>query len=614
MKKLLIIIIFTFLPLFIFAQVKNKVCIIRQNYSEKTIKMLYAFKPRLEKLGVENPEEDIEDFINNGSFGSGFVYVAPDGKNYIITNRHVIRDAETATVIFQEDKTKNENTIKGLKILASDAELDLAILEFPENQKPFTNGFDFYEEELSDGDTVYTAGFPGLIGKPVWQFGTGIITNSSVEVEEMMKPELSTLIQHSAQIDGGNSGGPLLIKTKDGNYKVAGINTWKIQKRQDTNFAIPSQTIKKFISRSLTQAHSKPYAPQAAVLENTTNLQNALNKPGITFEELGNFVSIPFLENEGKAIYDRIIGKCSYENRTTMNSLLQYSPIESVRYAIGWYIYKEYHKGDIKNQTSNYSEKVDKITPVSPPEQIEGTDNWSSRILNGQTKRALLLTWTYLNGKWELLTVKTKNETISDYGPEKEHTINNTNNSKKAPKKTTSIEVPENAMKFGDKYIYLPFNFQIAYGKTLYFSENSPQTLWTNYFDTNIKIKDFLTANITAELVEESVYIIKQSDDKYFPKLRYIEPCAGIRLQLPFCIDNKIKTPYCSLQAGVNLSNFDDLQTQFITKILIGGRFYKLVANNKIGIFTDPNLGFKINFNDSEKNMFFFNFTAGLAF
>ena len=521
MKKFFIILIFCFLPYLTFSQIKNKVCIVCPNYSEKIMKMIYDFIPRLEKLGVSEPEKYVSDFLNNGFSGSGFVYVAPDGKNYIITNRHVIRDAATSTVIFQEDKTKKQTSISGLKILASDAELDLAILEFPDNEQPFTSGLPFYNGELNDGDSVYTAGYPGLMGNPVWQFGSGIITNSSVEVEEMIKPTLSSLIQHSAQIDGGNSGGPLLIKNKNGNYEVAGINTWKLLNRQDTNFAIPTTTIIDFINHSLsgerTDELDVPYDIQTSITEKATTLHKSLNKYSVSFEELIDYISINYIENEGKKIFDKVINLCSSDNRKIMNKLLEYSPIESVRYAIGWYIFNEFHKDEyITDQSKKSSVKESKLTPINPPVKIEETDNWNTRLLNGETRRVLVVTWTYINGNWEILTVKNSAGTKADFKAGKQD-ISNPDNQDSI--KTTSLEIPEGTKKFGNMNIYYPMNIQISYGKTIYFN-NAFYFPWYHTLDLDIKINNFLTANISTELVEEYIYIFSYGEKNYYPKLR----------------------------------------------------------------------------------------------
>lgn len=83
----------------------------------------------------------------------------------VVTNRHVVQNALTANVSFENE----------------------------------------------DGTEVWSAGFPGLGGKPMWQLGKGTITNASAKIKELIAPNISTIIQHSAEVDAGNSGGPLLL-------------------------------------------------------------------------------------------------------------------------------------------------------------------------------------------------------------------------------------------------------------------------------------------------------------------------------------------------------------------------------------------------------------------
>ena len=119
MKKVILSIFLALFPLLCFAQIRSQVCIVRPNYSQNIIDMIYTFVPQLKRLGVEDPNEYIENFLSNGSSGSGFIYVAPNGKNYVITNRHVISDADTSTVIFQNDKDNTTKTFTKLKISSS---------------------------------------------------------------------------------------------------------------------------------------------------------------------------------------------------------------------------------------------------------------------------------------------------------------------------------------------------------------------------------------------------------------------------------------------------------------------------------------------------------------
>lgn len=606
MKKLISSILLCFFPLIAFAQVRNKVCIVRPNYSDKVVQMINDFIPRLSKLGVKDPQKYVDDFLSKGISGSGFVYVAPDGKNYIITNRHVISDAATSTVIFDDEKTKTQKTISGMKIYAADSALDLAILEFPEDEQPFTKGFDFYTDNINDGDSVFTAGFPGLIGKPVWQFGTGIITNSSVEVEEMINPELSFLIQHSAQIDAGNSGGPLLIKTKDGKYEVVGINTWKLTNRQDTNFAIPSTTVKKFIDSVLGGEKKSSEDAISVITEKAIKLNKSLNKYNVTFEELVDYISIEYVETEGKKIFDKVINRCSYDNRKAMNTMLEeYSPIESVRYAIGWYIFNEFHKDEVvTDQSKKSSVRENELSQLNPPEQIEGTDYWYTKLLNGYTRKTLIVTWAYINGGWEILTVSNKIGTKAAY-----EAGNRANSSTK-----TAIQIPEGkGTNLGKKVLYMPFHVQFAYGKNL-FSIQDPNVYLSDTVDINIKIKNYLSADISADLVEERIYIYKIGNNASRNFVRSVTPYTGAQLQLPFVKQKTIVMPYIALQAGAEFSDFGNLQTDFVSRAKLGSRFYVLLAHNKLGIFLDANLFYKLKFTDFPQNDFVLNLSVGTAF
>lgn len=602
MKKYIITILFSFVPFFVFAQVRNKVCIVRPNYSDNVVEMINDFIPRLERMGVEDPQQYIDDFLTKGISGSGFVYVAPDGKNYIITNRHVISDAATSTVIFEDEKTKTQKSISGMKILASDAALDLAILQFPSDEQPFSSGFNFYTEEVSDGDSVYTAGYPGLMGKSVWQFGTGIITNASVEVEKMIKPELSSLIQHSAQIDGGNSGGPLLIKTAEGEYKVIGINTWKLTNRQDTNFAIPATTVVNFINKALSGENNSSLDSQSIILENATNLHKSLNKYNVTFEELVDYISIDFVANEGKKIFDRVINQCSTDNRNTMNRILkQTSPIESVRFAIGWYIFNEYHKDEYSEDLSKKSSvKESNLPQLAPPVQVEGTNYWNTFLYNGYTRKNFVVTWTYINGGWEILSVGNKKYYDSKQPVKKVKT------QKKEP-----IQIPEEkSTKLGNVILYMPFKISIDYGKNLL--SNNQKLLFTDLMDINVTLKNYLSVIGTIELVEESIHIYHKDENIQY--IRFLTPSIGVQGQLPIIKHNLLFMPYINLQAGPEFSNFDNLNTELVCMTNLGTRIFLLVAQNNLGVFLDANINAKLHTKDFSKKDFALSLSAGVAF
>jgi hypothetical protein len=104
----------------------------------------------------------------------------------------------------------------------------------------------FYEGKYNEGATVYSVGFPGLGNEMVWQFGQGNISNSDVTIG-------SRYIQHTATIDPGNSGGPLLIESNESpiGYSIIGINTLSINNRHNSFYSVPIDLIKLFINKTL---------------------------------------------------------------------------------------------------------------------------------------------------------------------------------------------------------------------------------------------------------------------------------------------------------------------------------------------------------------------------
>lgn len=588
MKKVILSIFLAFFPLLCFAQIRSQVCIVRPNYSQNIIDMIYTFVPQLKRLGVEDPNEYIENFLSNGSSGSGFIYVAPNGKNYVITNRHVISDADTSTVIFQNDKDNTTKTFTKLKILAASDELDLAILEFPNDERPFSSGINFFQGDLEDGEQIFTAGYPGLMGTPVWQFGSGHITNNSVYVEQMIKPELSSLIQHSAQVDGGNSGGPLLIKNESGNYEIIGINTWKVYNRQDTNFAIPAATILKFINDVLNENKLQVTDRDTIIVEKSMQLQKTINKFNVTLEEIIDFISIDYVESEGRKIFDKATSFCTAQERRAMNELLKYSPIISVRYTIGWHILNEYHKYEtVADNTKKSSVKEDKLPEIAPPVKNEDGETYYTNLFNRITNRVGHVDWIYSNGGWQILKF--------------------TNLSKSKANLSTSVT----GKKEVEKKVFMPFNVQIAYGKNLLNTKNA-NSVFNHTASVNITCFDYISVNLLTEVVENPYILIK--NEKSSSGIKSIIPELGIQFQIPQNFSKTIVMPYINLNGGIQITNLNDPLIKIVASGNLGGRFYFVFNEDKFGIFIDTSFGIKVGLNKFEIINSPFNISLGIAF
>lgn len=163
--------------------------------------------------------------------GSGFVYDFA-GEIVVVTNNHVISDTVNITVTFS-----NGNAYLA-EILGSDPYAELAVLslEAPENEyMPLEI---VSSTNLHVGDPVMVVGTPyGLAGS----MSTGFVSalGRTLSAETTGGYVIANVIQTTAPLNPGNSGGPVL------NYQgqVVGIATAIVEDSQGLGFAIPSNTI-----------------------------------------------------------------------------------------------------------------------------------------------------------------------------------------------------------------------------------------------------------------------------------------------------------------------------------------------------------------------------------
>ena len=135
----------------------------------------------------------LRQYVTQGA-GSGVIYSA-DG--YIITNRHVIEDANTIKV------TLYDGSEYEAYLVASDEQTDLAVIKIDKTGlTPVAIGT---MEDLNVGDLVVAIGNP--LGTLSGTATEGII--SALEREITLDGKTMTLIQTSASINPGNSGGGL---------------------------------------------------------------------------------------------------------------------------------------------------------------------------------------------------------------------------------------------------------------------------------------------------------------------------------------------------------------------------------------------------------------------
>ncbi len=163
------------------------------------------------------------------SLGSG-VIVSKDG--YIVTNNHVVENAEEITVTIGDDSTEYN-----AKLIGKDADSDIAVIKIEPTIKlnPIKLGD---SNKLLVGDVIFAIGNPFGIGSTVTQ---GII--SALNKNKVGINRYENYIQTDASINPGNSGGALV----DSRGALIGINTAIISKSGGNNgigFAIPVDMVK----------------------------------------------------------------------------------------------------------------------------------------------------------------------------------------------------------------------------------------------------------------------------------------------------------------------------------------------------------------------------------
>lgn len=172
--------------------------------------------------------------------GSGFIISA---NGLILTNKHVVSDAEAEYTVFTNDGKKYS-----AKILARDPVQDLAVLKIDAGGLPTLT--------LADSDNIEVGQVAVAIGNALGEFrntvNVGVVSGIGRSITASgggISETLQNVIQTDASINPGNSGGPLLNLGGE----VMGINTAVASGAQSIGFAIPINQAKRDINDAITK-------------------------------------------------------------------------------------------------------------------------------------------------------------------------------------------------------------------------------------------------------------------------------------------------------------------------------------------------------------------------
>lgn len=160
--------------------------------------------------------------------GSGII-ISSDG--YIVTNNHVVGDADKVTVTLSDGSTHDAT------IVGTDAQTDLAVVKVSASNLSYLHFVNNSLEQLSVLDPVVAVGNAlALPGGPTWT--TGVVSNLGRSIEIDGGAVLNDIIQTDAAINAGNSGGPLVNMAG----QVIGINVAIASNAENIGFAISTDT------------------------------------------------------------------------------------------------------------------------------------------------------------------------------------------------------------------------------------------------------------------------------------------------------------------------------------------------------------------------------------
>ncbi len=189
------------------------------------------------KENVERCGDAVVEVRTPIGLGSGFI-IHPSG--YVLTNEHVISgEYQISITQFRRGQTELERVqFNKVRIDAFDSRLDLALLKIEDAGHtvfPVVRNWRF-RHTLTEGQTVFNIGSPLGLDRSVSQ---GIIAQKNRPLDGQL------YIQTTAQVNPGNSGGPLFNLRGE----VIGITNMKAMMIgiEGLNFAVPSTVVKSFL-------------------------------------------------------------------------------------------------------------------------------------------------------------------------------------------------------------------------------------------------------------------------------------------------------------------------------------------------------------------------------
>lgn len=221
--------------------------------------------------------------------------------------------------------------------------------------------------------------------RPSWQFGQGIVSNANALIKSLTNSKELPLIQHTAQVDAGSSGGPLLIRDEQAatGYTVIGINTWKAAGRENTNFAIPARAIDDLLQNY--PSNTQLLLTRDEVSKRATGMLRAAQS---SYQAMMPFVSYQYVSNiSADTFYDLVIAASDPATDAMESCFEQGSPLEGIRIGLADIICRQFSG---KNYTFSTVASLDTLARKAEVVYTAGNKSISTQ-------------WMMEQGRWRLV-------------------------------------------------------------------------------------------------------------------------------------------------------------------------------------------------------------------
>jgi serine protease Do len=293
--------------------------------------------------------------------GSGFIVDGKEG--YILTNNHVVGDADKITVTLMDGRTL------GADLIGKDPTFDLAVIKVNEKNLPSL--------PLGDSDAAEVGEWVVAIGNPHGFENTVTVGIISAKNRTLQAADINFqgFMQTDAAINPGNSGGPLINLSGE----VVGINTAIVPYAQGIGFAAPVNMAKEIMSELIENGEVKR-GWLGIVLQNLTpGFAEAYKVPVENGAVISDIVPNSPADKAGLKRGDAIVAIDGKEMKKSQDVVL-YIRNKFSGDTVSVDVYRDSRKQSVKVELGTLSDENDSRRPSGSGRNRRGDDRESTRV------------------------------------------------------------------------------------------------------------------------------------------------------------------------------------------------------------------------------------------